>query len=242
VQEYRLLQSFHDGHFKPEQLFGFPLPESIGIRFDRAHGHKIAEVIPDSPAASAGLVSGDVVTRAGDVPVRSEQDLQWALHRLPENDPPQVTVERAESNAASGRSVVVKLSPARNWRQTELGWRKSLRSVPLPLGFLGYPLGGEERRTAKFPVDRLAIRVVSIRADAATGTRGLAGNLGLEKGDLIVSLAGHDEARSLDEFKSDLVRRFSPGEKVVMLVLRDGQRVELEGPFPDWHTSDTSVP
>ncbi len=54
VQEYRLLQAFRDGRFARQQLFGFPLPESIGIRFDRFHGHKIAEVIPGSAAARAG--------------------------------------------------------------------------------------------------------------------------------------------------------------------------------------------
>lgn len=242
VQEYRLLQAFRDRDFKREQLFGFPLPESIGIRFDRAHGHKIAEIIPDSPAATAGLADGDVVTRIGVVPVRSEQDLRWALHRMPETEKPQVTVLRAGSSAASGRTVVTTLSPGKNWRQTELGWRKSLRSVPLPLGFLGYPLGAEERRTAKFPLDRLAIRVVSIRADATTGARGLAGNLGLEKSDLIVSLAGREEARTLDEFKSDLLRLFSPGDSVRLVVLRGDKRIELEGAFPDWHTTDTSVP
>jgi hypothetical protein len=242
VQEYRLLQAFHDGRFTSRQLFGFPLLESLGIRIDRAHGHRIEEVMSDSPAAKAGLAAGDVVTRAGDVPVHSEQDLRWALHRLPEDQQPLLTVLRAGADPASARVLVAKLAPEENWRQTELGWRKSLRSVPLPLGFLGYPLGTEERRTANFPADKLAIRVVSIRKIAPLGTRGLAENLALEKGDLIVLLAGHDESRTLDEFRSDLLRRFSPGDTVTMTVLRDGRRVELQGPFPDWHTSETSVP
>ena len=242
VQEYRLLQSFRDGHFQRQLLFGFPLPENIGIRFDRAHGHRIAEVIPGSPAAKAGLVTGDVVTRVGDVPVRSEQDLRWALHRMPENERPLVSVQRPKTESASGRALTVTLSPGDNWRQTELSWRKSLRSVPLALGFLGYPLGAEERRTAKLPLDRLAIRVVSIRGAASTGVPSLARNLGLQKGDLIVSLGGHDEARTLEEFKSDLIRRYAPEDKIQMVVLREGEKVELKGPFPDWQTTDTSVP
>ena len=88
----------------------------------------------------------------------------------------------------------------------------------------------------------LAIRVVSLRGAASTGVPSLAGNLGLQKEDLIVSLAGHDEARPLEEFKSDLIRRYGPGDRIQMVVLRNGERVELEGRFPDWHTSDTSVP
>lgn len=242
VQEYRLLQAFHDGRFERQLVFGFPLPESVGIRFDRAHGHRISEVIAGSPAARAGLVSGDVVTRLGNVPVRSEQDLRWSLHRLPENGRPQVTVQRSGTDREPNRTVAVTLAPGENWRETDLGWRRSLRSVPLHLGFLGYPLGAEERRTANFPLDRLAIRIVSIRGGAAAGTPSLAANLGLEKGDLIVSLAGRDKPLSLEEFKSELLRRFVPGDKIQLVVLRAGQRIELEGRLPGWHTSDTSVP
>jgi len=241
VQEYRLLQAWHDGRFDRRQLFGFPLPESIGIRFDRAHGHKIAEVIKGSPAGQAGLLAGDIVTRAGDVPIHSEQDLRWALHRLRESERPNITVQRSRPAPETGESVVVSLAPGNEWRESELGWRRSLRSAPLPLGFLGYPLGAEERRTAKFADDALAIRVVSIRA-SSTGRPNLAGNLDLRKGDLIVSLAGHEEPRSLDELKSDLIRRFLPGDKIKVTVLREGARIDLEGRFPEWYTSETSVP
>lgn len=236
VQEYRLLQSFHDGKFSRDQLFGYPLPENIGVTFERAHGHRIASVAPDSPAARAGLAAGDVVTRAGDVPIHSEQDVRWALHRDVEGLRPTVTVSRGARGSAPLRSIRVTLDLAPNWRETELDWRKSLRSAPLPLGFLGYPLGREERQKASRPDDVLAIRVVSVR-----GT-GLASNVGLEKGDLIVSLAGCARARTLEQLKSDLLRRYSPGKLVELSVLRDGKTVELKGPFPDWHTTDTSVP
>ncbi|MCY2965301.1 MAG: thioredoxin family protein, partial [Planctomycetota bacterium] len=38
VQEFRLLQSFADGAFDKQLLFPFPLPENVGLRFDRDHG------------------------------------------------------------------------------------------------------------------------------------------------------------------------------------------------------------
>src|SRR6185295_954016 len=62
VREYRLLQDFHDKNFSRQQIFTYPLPENIGVRFDRAHGHKIEAVLPESPAAKAGLIAGDLVT------------------------------------------------------------------------------------------------------------------------------------------------------------------------------------
>jgi serine protease Do len=236
VQEFRILQAFFDKSFSREQLFGFPLPENIGIRFDRRHGHKIEAVIPGSAAEKAGLLAGDVVTRANDVPIHSEQDVRWALHRAAENDKPMITVLRGATDAGSLRSIRVEVAPQAGWRQTELSWRRSLRSVPFPVGCLAYPLGSEERHKAGLPDGRLAIKVLSIRGS------GLATSVGLLKGDLIVGQDGRQSSRSFEEFKSDLLRRYSPGDVVRLTVLRDGETVELSGPFPDWHTTNTSVP
>jgi hypothetical protein len=236
VREYRLLQAFHDKTFFREMLFEFPLPENAGIRFDRSHGHKIAAVLPDSPAALAGLAAGDVVVRVADVPIHSEQDVRWALHRTRDGSRPVISVVRPGKTADDPQTVHADLALGANWRQTELGWRKSLRSMPLPLAFLAYPLGREERRAANLPDDRMAIKVVSIRG------AGLARNIGLEKGDLIIALDGRGAVRSFEEFKSDLVRRYLPGDTVHLTVLRNEKALNLEGLFPEWYTTDTAVP
>lgn len=235
VQEYRILQAFHDKKFTSEQLFGFPLPENLGIRFDRAHGHRVESVAEGSAAARAGVAPGDLVTRVGDVPIHSEQDVRWALHRGPEGDRPTLTLVR-DAAEASPKSLQVTLSLAPGWRQAELGWRKSLRSMPLALGFLAYPLGKEERKSEGFSQEGMLIKVVSLRG------KGLADSLGLQKGDFITSLAGRNEPRTFDDFKSDLLRRYRPGDRVQLSVLRKGKTIELEGAFPEWYTTDTSVP
>lgn len=237
VQEYRLLQSFHDGKFQPSQLFGFPLPENVGLRFDRSHGHRIMEMLPDAPASKTALKPGDVVTRVNDVPVHSEQDLRWALHRVLDRKPISVVAERPATEGNHEPTIVnVELEVGPDWRKTDLSWRKSLRSVPLPLGFLGYPLGREEREKANIAEGRLAISVVSIRG------HGLAENVGLMKGDTIISLASESTHRTLEQFTSDLISRYSPGDRVRLRVRRGGAEVELEGAFPAWFTTDKSVP
>jgi predicted metalloprotease with PDZ domain len=109
VQEYRMLQDFHDKKFSREQLFGYPLPENVGLGFDRAHGHRIEAVIPDSPAAKAGLAAGDVVTRVADVAVHSEQDFRWALHRAPGGEQPMVTVVRSANGSFIDRAEAAAL-------------------------------------------------------------------------------------------------------------------------------------
>ena len=235
VREYRLLQSFHDGAFRRDDLFPFPLPENIGLKLDRAHGHRVSEVVEKSAAAVEGLRPGDTIVRVDDVPVHSEGDVRWALHRA-KADQPLAIVARRESPSGNSSTVTTELRLSMNWKQTDLGWRKSLRSVPLPLGFIGYAMGREERMAAGLKPDSLAIKVASIRGS------GLATNLDLKKGDVIIDLAGQRGQRTLEQFQSDLLRRFAPGDKVELRVLRDGREVAVEGPFPKWHTSDVSVP
>jgi serine protease Do len=237
VQEYRMLQAYIDKTFTKSNVFGFPLPENLGLRFGREHGHRADGVIPGSSAAQAGIVAGDIVVRVNDVPVHSEQDVRWALHRARGAAALKFVVSRAAPGGSPGRvDVAVELKPAAGWEQTELGWRRSLRSIPVALGFLGYALGAEERKAGGFPEDQLIIKVASIRG------RGLAQQIGLAKGDLIVEIGERSAHRSFDEFRSDILRVFKPGDIVKLAVLREGKRVELSGPLPDWHTDSTNVP
>lgn len=238
VQEYRLLQSFADGDFDRKLLFPFPLPENLGISFRRSHGHQVEEIQRGSLADRAGIRTGETVTRAGKVPVRSEEDFRWVLHR--HRGASELLLE-LESPATEGappvrRSVTVPLSAG--WWKGDISWRKSLRSYPVVWGFLGYSVGSEERKEARLEADSLAIKVVSLRGQ----TGGLAKALGLAKGDLIVSLEGDSPLLTLEQFKSELLRRYAPGDEVHVGILRSGQRLELRGTFPDWWTSDRSVP
>lgn len=240
VQEYRLLQSHADGPFDPVLLFPFPLPEAVGIQFDRNHGHRIETVLENSPAALAGIRAGDVIVRSGPVPVRSEEDFRFSLQRLRDGRQLEVQFQRShepgEVGAATPASVVLEL-PA-GWRKGDVSWRKSLRSYPVVWGFLAYPLGQEERKTAGIPAGQLAIKVVSLRGQ----TGGLARILGLQKGDLIVALEADGKHRTLEQFKSEVLCRYVPGDDMQITVVRDGKQKVLTGSFPDWFTPDRSVP
>ena len=52
------------------------LPEPLAEKFGRRSGLRVAEVVPGSPAAIAGVYLGDIVIAAGSVPITSAQDLQ----------------------------------------------------------------------------------------------------------------------------------------------------------------------
>lgn len=239
VKEYSLLQAYHDKRFDRSMLFTFPLPEPLGIEIDRTHGHRVSKVRENSAAATAKLIAGDVVVRCGDVPIRSELDLRWALHRLPPSSE-QITllIERSLVNVAGSApqtlEVTLRLPP--DWRQTELSWRKSSRSVPVDWGFRGAALAKFERREAELPETGLAIRVLSVKP------RGLAQSLGLQKGDIITALGDETRERSLDRLRSDMLRRFAPGDEVRFTIRRAESTMLLSGPFPNWFTEETTVP
>ena len=239
VREYGLLQAYHENRFSREMLFTFPLPESLGIEIDRAHGHRVARVRDDSASAAAKLTAGDIVVRCADVPIHSELDLRWALHRLPLNsDRVMLLVDRTvgKSGDAAMQRLEVQLALPSGWRQSELSWRKSSRSYPSDWGFRAAALAKFERREAGLSETGLAIRVLSIKP------RGLAQGIGLQKGDVITALEDDTRERTLDRLRSDMLRRFAPGDEVRMTIRRDAETLELKGKFPAWFTEETTVP
>ena len=242
VQEYRLLQSFADGAFDTGLLFPFPLPENVGIEFDREHGYRVAGVQAESPAARAGIEPGDVLLRSGGNPIRSEDDFRWTLHHAPKSGDLSLEVLRApKSGASAGESpapVALTLALGAGWKRGDVSWRKSLRSYPVVWGFLGYSLGAEERREQGLPLETLALKVVSIRGQSG----GVAQALGLQKGDLIIAVEDDRQLKSLEQFKSNLLGRYQPGDPMEWRVIRGGQEVPVKGVFPVWQTTDRTVP
>ena len=243
VREYSLLQAYHDGRFRRDLLFTFPLPETLGMEIDRQHGHRAAKVQPDSVAASCGMKAGDEVVQINGVPIRSELDIRWSLHRLP-LDMSRVTVQvrREPSDAASANPpiraqfVTVELKLPPRWREGELGWRKSSRSIPMDWSFRGAAMTETQRREGNLPLSGLALNVLSVTPS------GFAGALDLQKYDVILALNGDTRERSLEQLRSDLLRRFTPGDEVRLTIRRAEQTMELKGQFPGWFTEKTSVP
>ncbi|MCY2965300.1 MAG: PDZ domain-containing protein, partial [Planctomycetota bacterium] len=200
----------------------------------RDHGHRVKEVLPESPASRAGVKVGDIVTRAENIPIRSEDDFRWSLHRLRDQSEIAIHVTRESVQ----EPVALNLRLPAGWRKGDISWRKSLRSYPVVWGFLGYPVGQEERKTTDIPEHALAIKVVSLRGQSG----GVARALGLQKGDVIVSIEDDTRARTLEQFKSELLGRYGPGDTMRLKIRRGTETIELSGEFPDWFTSDRTVP
>lgn len=77
----------------------------------RQQGVLLTSVAPDTPAARAGLRTGDVIARVGDHDVRNVEDMTWILKELGGNAPARFTVLRA---GAMPLNLRVMLSEAQN--------------------------------------------------------------------------------------------------------------------------------
>jgi S1-C subfamily serine protease len=71
-----------------------PLGAQLQERFGRASGLRVAEVVPDGPAARAGIRAGDLLLAAGDHPVTAAQDLQRLMFGEAIGRPLAITVMR----------------------------------------------------------------------------------------------------------------------------------------------------
>jgi S1-C subfamily serine protease len=71
-----------------------PLPEKLRQRFGRPSGLRVAEVVPNGPAARAGLRPGDLLLTAGGQPVTRAQDLQKLMFSEAIGRPLAITVMR----------------------------------------------------------------------------------------------------------------------------------------------------
>jgi len=70
------------------------LQPALASRLGRDTGLLVSEVVPGSPAASAGIYLGDVVLASGDTPVATAQDLQRLMLGTPPGSRLPVTVFR----------------------------------------------------------------------------------------------------------------------------------------------------
>jgi serine protease Do len=189
---------------------------AAGLGLSRSHGVILADVMPEGPAARAGLRRGDLILALDGKPMENSRQLQVGLYRrrvgevvavdfLRDDKPLKASVAMGERNAG-----IAALSQSTDPRQNLIA----------PLGVLGVDLN--ERIARQVPVVRTStgVVVVSARAGALDARDG-----GLAVGDVIYAV-NRTWVESVSGLRSALTTA-KPGDAVVLHIERRGQLIYL---------------
>lgn len=176
------------------------LASSFGLTTPQ--GALVAEVLPDSPAARAGIRSGDVILSYAGKPVDSSKDLPPLVALTPPGQPAQVEILRNGKK----RELTVTIAKLAEDKAARVA---SVEPTPSRLNLEVANLSPAER--AQLGVDR-GVRVTEVGP-------GPAESAGIQPGDIVLSLDNKDIS-SVDQMKR-LVNSLPNGKPVPLLVKRN---------------------
>ncbi|MFQ5733457.1 MAG: Trx7/PDZ domain-containing (seleno)protein [Planctomycetaceae bacterium] len=200
------------GAWNRNNAYRYPPPDNLGLTFEIDRGDIVRRVRSKSPAARAGLKTGDAVTRFNGFPVHSFADAQYALDGAPK------TGAVAVSWLRNGKPMSGRIALPRGWRKTDIRWRPSMIDYLGSARVYGRDLNARERKRYGLTPKQLAFfqqNRVHVQAKAA----------GIRAGDIIL---GFDD-RILDleayEFLRYVRGRYLIGDTVKVNLIRNGKRI-----------------
>ncbi len=167
---------------------------------------RVDKVEPNSPAASAGLKPGDLITKVGDIRIGCSLDLERALVDQPAGEKVAISFrhEGAEKNGDLSLQTIETPAPS----HVDVVWRK--------LGVRLTPVKGELVSKSSRQLNG-GLSVAEVRADS------VAGKAGIQRGDILIGL--HQwETVSLDNVVFVLTHRDLPTfNPLTFYIVRTGQ-------------------
>jgi S1-C subfamily serine protease len=214
VYEFRRSWLQAKGAWTRDDLWVYPLPENVGLTLDVDRGNIVTRVAAGSPAGRLGLRPQDEIIRVGREPVASIADLQWGLHQGPKKGSLAITWRRA------GEVKNGDLELPEGWRETDLSWRWSLRSLDPPPWVHGEDLTAEERQALGLSPKQLALRqgpYVLAPAEQA----------GIRQNDIIIAIDGKSPEMTGRQLAAYIRLNYKVGDRITYTILRRGERLEI---------------
>ena len=183
---------------------------AASLALESASGALVSQVVNDSPAASAGIDAGDVITRFGETPIESPKDLSRAVGNRPPGERTEVRIWRDGRE----RTVRVTLGETEETETTEAPVPGSRGPDPAAaLGLVLRPLDAALR--ARFRIDSEVGGVLVVQVDPA----GPAAAKGIRPGDVVTRI-GQQDVATLAEAQAAL--NVPPDDEPVLLRVRRG--------------------
>jgi len=183
------------------------IAESIGLK--RPSGALVAGVVPASPAAQAGLKTGDLIVSIDGQPVEDQNAFNYRFATKPLGGVANIAIERQGKSAV----LAVKLEAASEAARDEIALNTRSPFMGAKVANLSPALADELR------LDTSAEGVVIV--DVTEGSP--AGTFGFQRGDVVVSVNGQAIAKSRDLEEATKVAR-----RVWQIVIqRGGQQISV---------------
>ncbi|MEO6809950.1 MAG: Trx7/PDZ domain-containing (seleno)protein [Isosphaeraceae bacterium] len=210
--ELRGLQEL--GTFRRELIFTYPMPFTLGLDIDPDHQQGVRSVQAGSPAANAGVMAGDTITRVGDRRVLTVGDMARVLEQL------QAETKLPLELSRNGEFVKTTLTLSPSWKQTaDPSWRPSIELAGPNLGFWAKQLSEPEKQAANLPADALALKVTFLFPNHPTPQEA-----GLRLGDVLIELDGRRNAWTTRQMHAYAQMNHEFGDKVPAVIQRNGKK------------------
>lgn len=209
-------------------LYSYPHPRTIGLVMDPEEMATIEDIEPTSAADRSGLRPGDRIEMFDGQAILSTADIQWVLHNIDASGGPvSLSVMR------NGVRVDTLLRLNADWRRAgDISWRVSswgLRRMATG-GLLLKTLPDEERSKLGIGDGTMSLRVWRV---GQYGPHAAAKKAGFQRGDVIVTFDGHTDLMTDTAVLTYGVTERRPGDRVDVVVLRDGKRKTLRMPMQE---------
>ena len=219
VNEFRRDERIAAGIWTKEYEWVFPEPANLGLALEIDQGNKVRLVRLGSHAARAGIQAGDILRRLDGRSVSSVADLQYALQQVPRT----ARITLAWQRGIKDFEAVITLPSG--WRESDISWRWSLKSLKPEPQVQGEDLTATERTALGLPAGRLAIRQGSFVPRAAQ-------QAGIRIGDVIVGVDDKQLAMTARQFETFLRLNYQVGETVNFDIVRGGERLRIAVKLP----------
>ncbi len=209
------------GRLVKDLVFTYPSPSQLGIQLDPAVQYKVQKVDAESPAEVAGIRTGDLIRTIDGQRVLTLADMSRVLELTPKSGTLAVGIERDKETVATA----IRLPDG--WRKSDdPSWRSSTGVMGPSSGFWGVAANGDQRRQLGLTEDDLAIRVTFLWGPWIKES-------GLRNGDYVVAIDGQKTNMTIRQLQAYLHLNRNWGDKIDLVVCRDGKDVKLTMQFPD---------
>ncbi len=209
-----------------EVLYPFPMPDVLGLHFSPKHRAKLSKVATGSAAEKAGFRRADEILTLDGQPIISIADVQWVLHRAPENSTLPAMVDR------HGKETELTLTLNPGWRkESDISWRTTtgeLRLVALG-GMVLKDLSDAERQRNGIRETKMALSVETVsRGGRRSSGQTNAQRVGIRRGDIVIAYGDRTDRLTESGIIGYVLQDKPQAKTLPIKLLRNGEQIEVE--------------